>query len=511
MDLRTLLLHIRDNPSDRAIARDLGLDRRTVGRYRQWASEQQLLTDPLPALEDLQQRQADTLPDPRPPQTVSAVEPYRDLVVPWREQGVEMAAIHQRLREQGFAGSYSAVQRFVYRLEPLLPEAVVRVERAPGEEAQVDFGHVGKLIDPATGKLRTAWVFVMTLAWSRHQFAVCVFDQTVPTWLRLHQHAFAFFGGVPQRIVCDNLKAAIVRACFEDPQVQHAYHECAQHYGFRIAPCRVRTPQHKGKVEQGGVHYVKRNFFGGRDPLPLDQANALLQQWCQETAGQRVHGTTRERPLARFLQVEQAALKPLPAQPYELAEWKQVTVYRDCYVTFQNARYSVPFRFVGQQVRVRGGTSTIRIYTQDFDLIATHTRSSEPGACVTQLDHLPPQKVPGLLRTRETAQAEAAAIGTATAQVVATLLADPVIERLPMVHRLLGLREHYDAARLEAACAWALQQQDALSHGSIKHILEQGLDQQPAPVTPDAPPATTFVRSAKELLGHLFGEVSAWT
>jgi transposase len=150
----------------------LGLDRRTVGRYRQWATEQQLLTDPLPALEDLQQHQADTLPDPRPPQTVSAVEPYRDLVVQWRQQGVEMAAIHQRLREQGFAGSYSAVQRFVYRLEPSLPEAVVRVERAPGEEGQVDFGHVGTLIDPATGKLRTAWVFVMTLSWcmiSRHR------------------------------------------------------------------------------------------------------------------------------------------------------------------------------------------------------------------------------------------------------------------------------------------------------------------------------------------------------
>jgi len=511
MDLRTLLLHIRDNPSDRAIARDLGLDRRTVGRYRQWASEQQLLTDPLPALEDLQQRQADTLPDPRPPQTVSAVEPYRELVVQWREQGVEMAAIHQRLREQGFAGSYSAVQRFVHRLEPTLPDAVVRVERAPGEEAQVDFGHVGKLIDPATGKLRTAWVFVMTLSWSRHQFAVCVFDQSVPTWLRLHQQAFAFFGGVPQRIVCDNLKAAVVRACFEDPQVQHAYHECAQHYGFRIAPCRIRTPQHKGKVEQGGVHYVKRNCFGGRDPLPLDQANARLHQWCRETAGQRIHGTTRERPLERFLQVEQAALTPLPAQPYDLGEWKLVTVYRDCYVTFQNARYSVPFRFVGQQVRVRGGTSTIRIYTQEFTMIATHTRTSEPGACVTQLDHLPPQKVPGLLRTRETAQAEAAAIGPATQQVVATLLDEPAIERLPMVHRLLGLREPYGAERLEAACAWALQQHDALSHGSIKRILEQGLDQQPDLSTPDAPPATSFVRSAQELLGHLFGEVAPWT
>jgi hypothetical protein len=162
-------------------------------------------------------------------------------------------------------------------------------------------------------------------------------------------------------------------------------------------------------------------------------------------------------------------------------------------------------------VRVRGGTSTIRIYSETFDLIATHTRSNEAGACVTQLDHLPPQKVPGLLRTRETAQAEAAAIGPATQQVVATLLDEPAIDRLPMVHRLLGLREPYGAERLEAACAWALQQQDALSHGSIKRILEQSLDQQPDPATPDAPPATSFVRSAQELLGHLFGEMSAWT
>jgi hypothetical protein len=352
---------------------------------------------------------------------------------------------------------------------------------------------------------------VLTLAWSRHQFATCVFDQTVPTWLHLHQQAFRFLDGVPQRIVCDNLKAAIVRACFEDPQVQYAYHECAQHYGFRIAPCRVRTPQHKGKVEQGGVHYVKRNFFGGRDPQPLDQVNAALRQWCLETAGQRIHGTTHARPLDRFAEVEQAALKPLPPQPYDLGEWKQVTVYRDCYATFHTARYSVPFRFVGQTVLVRGGTTTVRIYTQAFELIATHTRATEAGACVTQLDHLPPQKVPGLLRTRETAQAEAAAIGPATAQVVATLLADPVIERLPMVHRLLSLREPYGAARLEAACGWALQQQDTLSHGTIKGILEQGLDQQPAVATPDAPPATTFVRSAKELVGHLFEEVGAWT
>lgn len=185
-------------------------------------------------------------------------------MVALRAQGVEMAAIWQRLKEQQYAGSYSAVRRFVRMLEPLTPDVAGRVETAPGEEAQVDFGYVGRLLDPLTGLLRRAWVFVMVLSWSRHQYVECVWDQTVATWVLLHRHAFAFFGGVPRRIVLDNLKAGMTRACWDDPQVQRAYRECAEHDGFLIAPCRPRTPEHKGKVEQGGVHYVKRNFFGGR-------------------------------------------------------------------------------------------------------------------------------------------------------------------------------------------------------------------------------------------------------
>jgi len=123
-----------------------------------------------------------------------------------------------------------------------------------------------------------------------------------------------------------------------NPQVQQAYRECAEHYGFLISPCRVRTPQHKGKVEQGGVHYVKRNFLGGRTPTTLTQANVDVLVWCRTTAGQRVHGTTREQPLKRFETTERAALQPLPTTPYDLAEWKVVTVQRDCHVTFDVLR-----------------------------------------------------------------------------------------------------------------------------------------------------------------------------
>lgn len=256
IDIRELLRHLRASDSDRAVQRDTGIDRRTVQRYRTWAAAQGLLSGPLPPLHELQRLLEHTLSAPPPPQMVSSVEPFRAVVVELRAQGTEMAAIWERLKERGYAGSYSSIRRFVRQLEPKQPEAYGRVETAPAEEAQVDFGSAGRMLDPQSGQLRKAWAFVMVLGFSRHQYVEFVFDQSVATWLTLHRHAFEFFGGVPKRIVLDNLKAAITKACWDDPQVQQAYRECAEHYGFLIAPCRVRTPEHKGKVEQGGVHYV---------------------------------------------------------------------------------------------------------------------------------------------------------------------------------------------------------------------------------------------------------------
>jgi transposase len=245
MDIRELLRHIRITDSDRAIQRDTGIDRRTIQRYRSWAADQGLLTGPLPPLEDLHRLVAQTLTTPPPPQMVSSVEPFRAVVVELRAQGTEMAAIWERLKERGYTGSYSSIRRFVRTLEPKQPEAYGRIETAPGEEAQVDFGYAGRMLDPESGQPRKAWAFVMVLAASRHQYVEFVWDQSVATWLLLHRHAFEFFGGVPRRIVLDNLKAAITKACWDDPQVQQTYRECAEHYGFLIAPCRPRTPEHK--------------------------------------------------------------------------------------------------------------------------------------------------------------------------------------------------------------------------------------------------------------------------
>jgi transposase len=504
MDIRELLRHIQANPSNRGVQQQTGVHRQTVKRYRDWATEQGLLEGPLPPIEDLQALLDASLPSSPPPQNVSSVESYRDIVVQLRKEGVEMAAIHQRLTERGYTGSYASVRRFVRRLDPRLPEATVRVERQPGEEGQVDFGYAGRMIDPASGLLRRTWVFVLTLSWSRHQYVEFVFDQKIGTWLLLHGHAFEFFGGVPERLVIDNLKAAIVRACWDDPEIQYAYRECAEHYGFLISPCRPYTPQHKGKVEQGGVHYVKRNFLGGRQPTTITQANQDVRRWVNTTAGLRLHGTTREQPLVRFQEVEQARLKPLPRTGYDLATWKVVKLHRDCHVTFEGAYYSAPFRLVGQQVRVRGGARQVRIYTLDYQLIATHPRAERPGERQTHLDHLPPEKIPGLVRTRQAVRQTAAEIGPATSEVVSRLLADAVVDHLHAAGRLLRLRERFGDERLEAACGRALHFEDA-TYKTVKRILVKGLEGEELVEMTPAPPAQTFVRPAEELVGHLAG------
>jgi transposase len=510
MDIRELLLHLRAHSSYRQIQRDTGFDRRTVKRYRDWAQAQGLLAGELPPLEELQSRLVAFFQEKAPPQNRSSVESYRSQVEKWVKQGVETAAMRQRLMEQGYTGSYASVWRFVHTLQPgKEPETTTRLETKPGEEAQVDFGYAGRMLDPQTGKLRKTWAFVMILAWSRHQYVEFVWDQKVETWLRCHRNAFESFGCVPSRVRLDNLRTAILKAVFDDPQVQYAYRECAEHYGFLIAPCKIATPQHKGKVEQGGVHYVCRNFLGGREPTPITQANRDVLTWCNTTAGLRIHGTTKEKPLERFEQVEKAAMKPLPGSPYDIAVWKHVKVYRDCYVVFDHAFYSVPHRLYPGQVWICGNSKQVRIFNEKQKLEATHDRASQPGQRITNLEHIPPEKLAGLTQDRDSLLAEAQLLGPSVLQVVQTLLDDPVLYRVPTAGKLVRLARCFGAERLDKACQRARAYDDA-SYKTIKRILEQKLDQEECPAPISLPTATTFARSPAELVGNL-AEVTPWS
>lgn len=504
VDIRTLLLQIRSNPSDRALSRLTGMHRNTIHAYRQWAKEQNLLTEALPSLEELQKTKERTFADPLPPQNLSSVEPFREIVVKLRRENVCMATILKRLKERGYTGAYASVYRFVKVLEPTTPDVCVRVETQPGEEAQVDFGEVGHL-PQKEGRRQRVYAFVMTLSWSRHQYLEFVTDQKVETWLALHVRAFAFFAAVPTRIVCDNLKAAILKAAFDDPVANRAYAECAEHYGFRIAPCRPRTPQHKGKVERG-IAYVQGSFWAGRDWADLPSANAAARLWCLGEAGERLHGTTKERPLARFVETERERLLPLPKTPYDMAVMKKTRIYRDCYFFFDHAYYSAPFRLVGQKVWVRGGLAQVCLYDSAYQLVATHERAKKPGERLTHPDHLPQHKLPGLLQSRESCTEQAGAVGDATLALVERLLEDPVLDRLPTAGRLVRLADKYSPERLEAACARALRFEDP-SYTTVKRILHEGLENAALPAA--APPlpseAFAFVRPVEEIFGSQVG------
>lgn len=196
MDVREILRQIRAGESDHAIRRNLGVHRTTVKKYREWAVDQGLLEGELPPVEELQVRLNATMPVLPPPRQISSVEPYRTQVEKLRAEGLRISAIYARLQEQGFEGTYAAVQRFVRRLEPLAVDVTVRVERAPGEEAQVDFGYAGYMLDEAKHR-RKAWVFVMTLSYSRHQYVEFVFDQRVDTWLSISLFNSVMWASIP--------------------------------------------------------------------------------------------------------------------------------------------------------------------------------------------------------------------------------------------------------------------------------------------------------------------------
>lgn len=513
MDLHQLVRRLRANETDRRIAKALHFDRRTVAKYRAWATAQHLLEGPLLDHQALHALAKETLDlAPTPSQNRSSLEAYTDQIRTLMAQGLTATLIHHKLSEQpGFTGSRAAVWRLTQKLAPpKRPKAVLRLETPPGEVAQVDFGEVTPLWDPQTGTRRRTYCFVMVLAWSRHMYVEFVFDQKIPTWLLCHQHAFEFFGGVPQRIVLDNLKAAIVKAYTRehDPEVVRAYAECAEHYGFLIDPCLPAKPQHKGKVERGGVGYVKQSFIPLLPPNPsLAEANRRMEAWLLGRAGLRDHGTTHEAPLARFARVERTSLLPLPTQPYDPAIWKQVRLHRDGHVVFEKAYYSAPGERVGQRLWLRAGLREIRLFSEEFELLVTHRRATRPGERRTKLDHFPPEQVEYLTTTRATCQARADAIGTATSQVIAELLASRPLDRTRTALRILKLAATYTPARLEAACARGLTFGDA-RHVTLKHILEQRLDELvlPPPLTPPAE-SLQFARPAAELTETILGGV----
>lgn len=512
--LELVRLH-RMGRGTRDVARMLGMSPNTERVYRLALIRAELLAGPadaLPALELLKAAVLQHRPPKLPPQQASSVDRWAPAIDALAEKGLGPRAIYDRLQLEdadfrAAGATYSSVKRYCRartRARGVRPEDVaIPVETAPGDVAQVDFGYVGKLLDPATRTLRKAWVFVMVLGHSRHMFARIVFDQSTDTWLRLHVEAFEALGGVVRTVVPDNLKAAVIRTAFGadgESSLNRSYRELARHYGFQIEPTPPFAPEKKGKVE-AGVKYVKRNFFAGRHGEDAELAGRALSSWVAEIAGRREHGSTGRRPLEVFREIEQPTLLALPARRFEPVLWKQATVHQDSHVQLGRRLYSVPWRLIGKQVWIRATAATVAVYFDDVRVATHDARGREPRS--TRDEHLPEHRADLRHRTRGYWEGRADQLGPDVGALVREVFdSDDVLSQLRPVQAIVTLLERYPPDRAKAACRRA-QFFGIRTYAGLKNILVQALDLQPLPIPVAATTETfRFARSAAELI-HL--------
>ena len=358
-------LHVHEGLNTSQIAQTLTLDPRTVTYWL--AQEHFRPRKPRPRHSKL---------DPFKPEIVQMLERY-----PY-----SAAQVFQRLRAHGFAGGYSLVKTYVRTVRPRRQAAFLRLAFAPGECAQVDWGSFGAV--PVGQTQRRLSFFVMVLCYSRMLYVEFTVSQTMEHFLACHQHAFEFFGGIPHKIMVDNLKSAVLkRTLGAAPVFNPTYADFAAHCGFTIAPCNVGKGNEKGRVENG-VGYVKKNFLAGLEIPDFSALNPAAMLWLETVANVRVHGETREQPTVLW-HTERPSLRPLPLHPFDIAMVSQVRASRQFRVTFETNRYSVPAQYAGHALTLKTYPDRLCLYLGD-QLIARHTRHYDRFQDVEDPDHPKP-------------------------------------------------------------------------------------------------------------------------
>ncbi len=498
-----LSLHSR-GWSKRRIARELGIDRETVARHlRLAASGSKPATAPIgsspsdgeskPATAPIGSSPSDgeskpaTAPIGSGPSDGAVTEPagtpanagQGSTCSPWREVirskldlGLTAQRIFQDLvAEHGFTGSYYSVRRFIRRLGAKQELPFRRLECGPGEEAQVDFG-TGAPVRQPDGTRRRTHVFRIVLSHSRKAYSEAVYRQTTENFIRCLENAFWHFGGVPQRLVLDNLRAAVTKADWFDPELNPQVRSFAEHYGTALMPTRPYTPRHKGKVERG-VDYVQENALRGRTFSTLEEQNRFLLHWEATVADTRLHGTTRRQVGKHFGEVERAALQRLPVERFPCFTEVRRTVHRDGHVEVGKAYYSVPPEYLGRPVWVRHDAKLVRIFDERMKPIAVHVRH-EPGRFSTQSQHICGPKISSVERGAAWLLSKVRRIGPHSLRWAEAVIETRGVEGVRVLQGLLNLAQRHPCDALDQAC------DIALSHGSFRLRTLRSLLKRPA-------------------------------
>jgi transposase len=462
IDVKELLRRWAAGHSNRKIARETGTDRGTATRYIAVAEQLALPCDrELSGAEihEVAQRvQARPLVDTSAER--KSIAEHKEQIVDWlgRKRPLRLSKIHTLLvRDYGLHASYDTLRR--YAMEDLgwqKKEPTILLEDPPaGQEAQVDFGKMGMMIDPVTGRSRALWVLIVTLSFSRYQFVWPTFVQTTEAVCEGLDRAWWFFGAMARTIVPDNMSSVIRKADALNPTIVAAFLDYVQARGIFVDPARVRSPKDKPRVENQ-VAYVRESWCDGETFTELDDARRSAEHWSRETAGMRVHGTTRKVPREVFEEVEKPAMLAPPTEPFDVPLWAEhAKVHPDHHVEVARALYSVPTIYRGKEVRVRADKTTVKIYF-GTDLVKLHPRKP-PGGRSTDTDDYPVGKATYALRSVDGLVAKARAKGAHVGIYAERLLGGPLPwTRMRQAYALLRLCDKYGDGRVEAVCQSAL-------------------------------------------------------
>ncbi len=461
IDVRELLRRWTAGQTDREIARATGTDRKTVGRYVAMAKAfgfgQEHVADDDAVHEVAQSVQARR--EPEPSQEWLDIAQHRDRIAAWLEQErpLRLTKIHTLLvRDHGLVASYATLRRFAMQeLGWAKKKPTVRLEDPPpAQEAQVDFGLMGLLFDPETGRKRKLWVLIVTLSFSRLMFVWPTFEQSTEAVCEGLDRAWKFFGGMPLTIIPDNMKAIVKKADPLSPTLVESFVDYVQARGIFVDPARIRSPKDKPRVENQ-VSYVRESWFDGETFSGLGDARQRAVLWCSDVAGARVHGTTRRVPLEHFASEEKAAMLPAPTEPFDVPLWTEAKVHADHHVQVRQALYSVPTRYLHQTVRVRADKTTVRIYVRT-ELVKVHPRKP-PGGRSTDPSDYPTGKADYALRSVDGVIERAKKRGEHIGLFAQKLLGGPLPwARMRQAYALLRLCDKFGDGRVEALCQSSL-------------------------------------------------------
>lgn len=486
-EILEVLKKLHEGNSVRRTARLTGRDRQTVSRYLAAATEVGWVCGVHEPDEVLAGEVLSSLrPGPKgddPSQTEQQLEPHRSRIEEWLKpddlykRGLQLTKVHKFLQRDGVVVSYSALYRYAVRHLGFSEKALtVRMDDvSPGEVAEVDFGRLGLVPDAETGKSRVVHALIVTLVYSRHQYVHVCHSQKFPDLIAGLDDAWEFFGGVPARVIIDNMKTAVLKADRYDPTFQRTFSMYADHHGFTIDPADSESPTQKPHVERG-VQYVRENFFRGEQFLNLEHVQREARKWCLETAGMRTHGTTRRQPFVEFEAFEKAALKPAAETRFDTPQWGNPKVHIDCHVQFKNATYSVPYQYRGKQTTIHADSRLVRIYV-GAELVKTHPRKLA-GERSTDYQDYPKEKSVYAMRDANGIIKQACERGESIGIFAKRLLSgDFPWANLRQSQKLLRLCDKYGYPRLEAACSRSLNF-DIVNVRRLENIIKNALEKE---------------------------------